>query len=117
VHDVRDNVSIQDPFPLSDSAGHLPLSGAEWWGSGNSWNRADPPSAKDFRSLTPTGVDGPRAADGGLPDLPFMQPTASASPASSSRARTRGCGAGSGSSMLAAMIAFALSSCRRWTTW
>ncbi len=107
VHDVRDNVSIQDPEPLSDAAAHNPLSGAEWWGSGNSWNLADPPTAADYRSVTPTGVDGARAADGSLPNLPFMKPKAS------SDEGKKGCGGGTGLSMIVSLVAMALSARRR----
>lgn len=44
--------------------------------SNNTWN-AISVSNSDFQSLSSVGADGPRQADGSLPDLPFMKLTAS----------------------------------------
>ena len=38
----------------------------------NSWNLDTAISEADFLSVTPEGVDGPRQADGSLPDIDFM---------------------------------------------
>jgi Right handed beta helix region len=40
--------------------------------AGNSWNLAVMVSDADFVSVSPTGIDGPRKADGSLPDIGFM---------------------------------------------
>jgi hypothetical protein len=42
----------------------------------NSWNLPVTLTDADFRSVDTAGVAGPRRADGGLPDLPFMKPAA-----------------------------------------
>lgn len=39
----------------------------------NSWNLTVTVNADDFMSLDTAGVTGPRRADGGLPDLPFLK--------------------------------------------
>jgi MYXO-CTERM domain-containing protein len=40
--------------------------------AGNSWNLQVMVSDADFVGVDPTGMDGPRKADGSLPDVPFM---------------------------------------------
>lgn len=40
--------------------------------AGNSWNLPVMVSDADFLSVSPTGMDGPRKADGSLPDVAFM---------------------------------------------
>ncbi len=41
--------------------------------SRNSWTLPVTVSDEDFRSVDPTGLDGPRQADGSLPDIPFLK--------------------------------------------
>jgi len=40
----------------------------------NSWNTGLSVTAADFVSVDPAGADGPRQADGSLPDLDFLKP-------------------------------------------
>jgi hypothetical protein len=68
-HDVRNNISVLEPAALQ---------GTEWLGTSNSWNLGITLTATDFQSLSTAGVDGPRQADGSLPNLPFLKPASSA---------------------------------------
>ncbi|HYG76450.1 MAG TPA: Ig-like domain-containing protein [Planctomycetota bacterium] len=68
---VQNNIAFgdaQEPFFLTNK------------GENNSWNRAVPLTAKDFQSLSSVGMDGPRGADGSLPNLPFLKLVAKTAP-------------------------------------
>jgi len=66
--DFKNNVSFSD---------RVVRRGAETDGSNNSWNGAVSVTAADFLSTSSVGVDGPRQADGSLPNLNFLRLTAS----------------------------------------
>jgi hypothetical protein len=59
----RNNISFQDPTNWGDDI----------TGSNNTWNGLVTVSSTDFQSLSSIGADGPRQADGSLPNLPFMK--------------------------------------------
>ena len=73
VHVLRNDIALdngQHPYSLG-SAGvtdHCAYGGG---GEGGTW--ANVVSAADFESLSPTGIDGPRGADGSLPTIPFLR--------------------------------------------
>lgn len=64
-HLLRNNLSFRDGQALARATA------SEIDDRSNSWNVEV--TAGDFRSVDPTGVDGPRQADGRLPDIDFMK--------------------------------------------
>jgi hypothetical protein len=68
-HIIRNNISYLDPTALSDPTG---LTADHNTFPPNPASSATP-TAASFLSLDPTGVDGPRAADGSLPVLNFLK--------------------------------------------
>ena len=66
----QNNISYMngDPYPA--------LITAESINTNNSWNGITISDA-DFTSINMTGIDGPRKANGNLPDVSFLKPTAS----------------------------------------
>lgn len=69
------------PAPTQDFKNNLsfldvsPRRGNETTGSFNSWNLSGSLTSSDFLSISSTGVDGPRQADGSLPRLNFLRPS------------------------------------------
>ncbi|MEO6490944.1 MAG: tandem-95 repeat protein, partial [Ferruginibacter sp.] len=63
LQDFKNNVSYMDAQARR---------GNETTGSNNTWNGAVSVSSSDFLSISSTGVDGPRQADGSLPNLNFL---------------------------------------------
>lgn len=66
-HYLRNNISFDNGQDLRNA--NQSLIDDEF----NTWNDGFEASAADFVSLISTGADGPRLADGGLPDLEFMK--------------------------------------------
>jgi len=64
--DFKNNVSFSD---------RIARRGTETNGSNNSWNSAIAVTSADFLSISSVGVDGPRQADGSLPNLSFLKLT------------------------------------------
>jgi hypothetical protein len=62
-HILKNNVSFQDKSAISSTP--------SWVQSNNTWN-GTAATTSSFASLTNTGVDGPRQADGSLPNLQFL---------------------------------------------
>ncbi|MCA9242055.1 MAG: hypothetical protein KDA37_17715, partial [Planctomycetales bacterium] len=65
-HYLRNNIAYANGQDLANA--NLSLIDDEF----NTWNTGFSVSAADFVSLVPTGVDGPRQADGSLPVLEFL---------------------------------------------
>jgi hypothetical protein len=65
-HLMKNNVSYGDA--ISGASG-----GGGWVQSNNTWNGGVTVSDADFAGISSVGVDGPRAADGGLPVLDFLR--------------------------------------------
>lgn len=61
--DFKNNISFQDGTARR---------GTETNGVTNSWNLSPAPNISYFQSLSSSGADGARQADGSLPNLPFM---------------------------------------------
>lgn len=57
----------------NNSAGPLRYWGADTFNSHNTWNGGVTVNDADFQSVSSVGMDGPRQADGSLPNLPFMR--------------------------------------------
>ncbi|TWT73790.1 Pectate lyase L precursor [Posidoniimonas polymericola] len=66
-HYLRNNIAYANNSDLAN-ANHSLIDD-----EANSWNLPNGLSSQDFLSLAPTGVDGPRQADGGLPVLDFLR--------------------------------------------
>jgi hypothetical protein len=62
-HILKNNVSFQDKSAISSTS--------SWVQSNNTWN-GTAATTSSFASLTNTGVDGARQADGSLPNLQFL---------------------------------------------
>ncbi|MFA6135213.1 MAG: right-handed parallel beta-helix repeat-containing protein [Phycisphaerae bacterium] len=68
-HVLRNNVALGDAPPMSGHERFPPDDQSNSWNLENATVTAD-----DFLSIVPDGVDGPRQADGSLPDIAFMHP-------------------------------------------
>lgn len=66
-HFLRNNISFGNNNNLANA--NQSLIDDEF----NTWNAGFSVSSADFQSLSPAGVDGPRQADGSLPDIDFLQ--------------------------------------------
>ncbi len=67
-HILKNNVSFQDKSAISSTS--------SWVQSNNTWNGTSA-TTSSFASLTNTGVDGARQADGSLPNVQFLHLSAS----------------------------------------
>lgn len=63
----RNNISF------SNTSGALKYIAPNTYNTNNTWSSGFTVSAADFQSVSSVGVDGPRQADGSLPDLPFLK--------------------------------------------